>query len=183
MKYKIIFLAIVFLGLGSYYFVRSGLYPVAIVNSTFIWSKSYREHYNAALIYYQNLFANYSKEEMEKVNIPDFLQELRRATLDKLIENVLIYGELENKVGKDLSSLVERKLPAFEDPASSVYGLSPAQFKEMVLVPQAQREILEGRLFLNKQTMDDWLLQARSSAKVFILSSSFTWNGSEVVKD
>ena len=183
MKYKIIFLVIILFGLGSYYLVRAGYYPLVLVNSTVILANEFRNNYNAAAVYYQNVFNTYSPENLKKINIPEFLDELRRATLDKMVENVLIYSELNREIGNDLPILVERKIPKFEEITASLYGLTAVQFKELVLKPQARREILEGRLFLNKLSVDDWMLHTRSEAKVLIFSSSFTWIGGKVVHD
>src|SRR3989338_9610853 len=107
MKYKIIFLVIILFGLGSYYLVRAGYYPLVLVNSTVILANEFRNNYNAAAVYYQNIFNTYSPENLKKINIPEFLDELRRATLDKMVENVLIYSELNREIRNDLPILLE----------------------------------------------------------------------------
>lgn len=177
MQFKILFLAIIFFGLLGYYLIHGGLYPVAIVNGSPIWARDLIIQRGAAIVYYQNAL---------RVSFPEGskdLTEIRRAALDKLIENVLIYKELRNRVGAELGGLVDRKMPVFKDSVAAIYGLTPAKFKELVLEPQARRELLEGRLFLDKESLGDWLWQARKKANVIILSSRLGWNGSGTVSN
>jgi len=98
-----------------------------------------------------------------------------------LIENVLIKSELKIKVGADLPALVKKKIPPFQESAAAVYGLTGAEFKELVLTPQAHRELLEGRLSLENADFQSWLHEARQNAAVYIFINGLKWNGTEVV--
>ena len=181
MKFKIIFLFIIFFGLGFYYLVHNGFYPVAIVNSHWISARTFKREYQTALIYYQNAIKTYTGQDLAIQQRPDFVKELRRAALDKLIENTLIYSELEIRIGKELSEIVEKKIPSFQESAISLYGLESAEFKDLVLAPQAQREILEGQLASEKKNFDEWLAKARQTAKVRLLATGVVWDGVQVV--
>lgn len=179
------FLTIVFFGLGSYYFIHFGYYPVAIVNSKLITAKALNEEYVVAYRYYAG--AALLAGKVEEIGKPEFKKELRRATLNDLIEKVFISGELQKRIGEDLGGIVQNKISAsvsdtdnLEEAAQSLYGLSLADFQEMVLVPQAKREILEGRLFLEKKELGGWLVEAASNAKVFILTPEFYWDINKV---
>ncbi|MEK9186097.1 MAG: SurA N-terminal domain-containing protein [Patescibacteria group bacterium] len=128
MKLKIIFLLIIFLGLAGYYVIRSGYYPLAIVNRTPIFASKFIENYGSALVYYQNILQTYPKDTA--FDTSEILDELKRATLDKLIEDVLIYQELGRVVGTtEVSRLVSEKIPNFQESAVSLYGLTPERFK------------------------------------------------------
>ena len=60
-----------------------------------------------------------------------------------------------------------------------MYGLEWPDFKERVLLPQAYREILEGRMFLNNENFNDWLAKERASARVIVFMPGLKWeNGS-----
>jgi hypothetical protein len=176
------FLAIIFVGLASYYVVHFGYYPIAIVNGSVIFSRSLTDEYFVAYRYYANLLG----PQNEEVASLEFKKELRRAVLNDLIEKSLIRQELKTRVGKDLNSLVENKTKIsakgddMEEAANLLYGLSLVDFREMVLVPKAQREILEGRLFLENKTIENWLAEAAENASVFILTPEFYWDKNRV---
>lgn len=179
------FLAIIFSGLSAYYVIHLGYYPVAIVNYNLISARSLSDEYAVAYRYYAKVLGENSDVDL---NSNELKKELRRATLNDLIEKSLIYQELKSKVGKELAYLIEGKInleginkEKLEEAASVLYGLSLADFKEMVLVPKAQKEILEGRLFLEKKTYDEWLSGASGNAKVFILTPEFYWDKNKVV--
>lgn len=178
MQYKVLFLAIIFFGLLSYYFVHTDNYPTAYVNGRLIFKKEFTAYYNAALVYYQNALRA-TPEGLEQANTSDFLEEVRRAALDKLVENVLIYKELKRQIGGSLASLIDQKIPEFNEAVAGIYGLTPAQFKNLVLVPQAQREILESK-FNGNDSIDDWLAKAKKSAKVLVFSATLKWSGERI---
>ena len=77
---------------------------------------------------------------------------------------------------------IERNIdePALKHAAENLYGMTLVDFNEMILIPQARREILEGRLYLEKQNLDDWLAQALGSARVTILTPEFIWDNNKV---
>ena len=181
--YYLTFLVIVFAGLGFYYLVHFGFYPLAVINGSLVSARSFNEEFVLAYQYYARALAGQTD-----VSSKEFQKELRRATLNSLIQKALISAGLKEKVGNDLDSIVENKISAqkidsqtLEQAARAVYGLSLADFKQMVLIPQAQREILEGRLTLEKKKFEDWLVEATQAAKVFILTPEFYWDKNKVV--
>ena len=64
--------------------------------------------------------------------------------------------------------------------AEKIYGLNLADFKSQVLMPQAYKEILQGRMFLNKENFDEWLKNKKSAVRIIILSPDLQWDGSSV---
>lgn len=174
------FLAIIFAGLAAYYIIHLGYYPVAIVNSDFISAKTLNEEFAAALRYYS---AALKGKDGVNIESREFRREIRRATLGDLIDKSLIYNEVKNRLGSDLDNLVNNKIDQqltnrknVEDAAKLLYGLNLADFRELVLIPQARKEILEGRLFLEKRDFDSWLSATEKSAKVFIITPEFYWD-------
>ena len=174
----------IFCGLAAYYVVRLGYYPVAIVNSSLITARSLNSEYLVAYQYYSRVLAD--KKEFDVQSL-DFQKELRRAALNDLIENHLVYEELKVKIGNDLEGVVEGRIEIseadrlnLEEAAQVLYGLSLTNFKEIILVPRARREILEGRLSSEKKSLDGWLADASQSAKVFILTPEFFWDKNKV---
>lgn len=180
------FLTVVFVSLGAYYLVHLGYYPVAIINSQWITARELNDEYAVAYRYYTGA-ALLSGKGID-VESRDFKKEIRRTTLNDLVEKIFIRQELKKRVGKDLSGILESKINAsaddaknLEEAAKLLYGLDLADFREMVLVPIAEREILEGRLFLEKKDLNSWLLEEEKNAKVFIITPEFYWDSNKVV--
>lgn len=184
-KYFTTFLAILFVGLGAYYVVHFGYYPVAVVDRSLVTANRFETEYAVAYHYYLRALAN---SEDTDPRGRDFKIELRRAVLEDLIDQVLISRDLIVRVGKELPEIVENKIVAaqkadlktIEETAKLLYGLSLADFKALVLEPQAKKEILQGRLFLEKKEYDSWLREAKKNAKVFIITPEFYWQDSSV---
>ena len=84
---------------------------------------------------------------------------------------------MENKIREAL------KDPDFPSAALTLYGLTSEGARRYLLVPQAEREILEGRLFLEQQELDAWLLAAKQAARVTLLIPGFSWNNGGVVSE
>ena len=186
--YISIFLFIMTLGLGLYLFVGLGNFPVAIVNSHVITEKSYRKNMTAIDNYYEAAEKTYRNVDLGA--LVDDRTELGRLSLEQLIENQLVQGELEARLGGDYDQIVSRKMgdiknqDEFVKAATALYGLSFADLSELFLAPAAEREILDGKLLLEKTTFDEWLVKAKGEASVTILISSFAWKtGEGVVKE
>ena len=184
-RFFTVFLVILFVGLGSYYLVHFGYYPLAVVDRSLITANRFETEYAVAYYYYLRALAN---SEDTDPRSREFKKELRRAVLEDLVDQALINRDLTTRVGKELPEIVENKiisaqradLKTIEETAKMLYGLSLADFKSLVLVPQAQKEILQGRLFLEKQDYEAWLREAKKNAKVFIVTPEFYWEDSSV---
>lgn len=182
----IIFFIFMGLGLGSFAAIRNGRYPVALVNFHVISAKTLEKDYNAAVRYFYNALLTYGSD-------PGILEEtasqkeIKRAVLNKLIINYLIYAETKKRLGRDLTGVTEKIIsqnvddPQLERAVKEIYGLELEDFKDQVLVAQAHREILEGRMFLKNEDFDNWLQGAINQTKVIVLLPDFYWDGKEVV--
>ena len=67
-----------------------------------------------------------------------------------------------------------------EEAAQKIYGLEFEDFKKIILMPEAYREILEGRMFLNQEDFKKWLDEARTNARVLIFSPRLQWKENSV---
>lgn len=168
--------------------VASRSYPVAFVGWRQISLKDFNNDYSASLYYYGNVLKTYGKSQSLDSSAR---QELSRLTMAQLIENKLVNLELEKRIGKsDLERMVDAKIRealAGKDVSNEVktmLGLSLAEFEEIILKPQAEREILEGRLLLENNPpsggIDGWLKDAENKARVTILLPGFQWKDGEV---
>jgi hypothetical protein len=183
-KYYIIFVSMMATGLAVAFCITQGYYPIALVGGDFVSARSFSEEYRATDTYYQNFMKTYQAALKDNTMLP--ASELEADALDNLIEKDLIKDGAEREAGTDLNMLVQSKLSGYSNDADLVkaglalYGLDRRAFWNKILVPQATREILQGRLFLKGQNIDDWLVSAKKSAHVLIFSPNFSWDGEKV---
>ncbi|MDO8537121.1 MAG: hypothetical protein Q7R94_02655 [bacterium] len=185
-RYKpyIIFVVMMAAGFTLIIVVSQGYYPIALVHNTLISARTFSLEYHAASLYYQNMVKTYKpllENDGELASI-----DLEAGALDQLIEDSLVRDGARLEVGSDLDNLVENKLSKYSDDvelekaASVLYGLGKDNFWRMVLIPQATREVLAGRLFLRGEQIDDWLVSTKKSARVIIFSPQFKWDGEKI---
>lgn len=185
-KRTIILLFLAVVGAVAAYAVFRGAYPIAVVDGTTISNEMYESKYSAALSYYRSALATYAGAAAFGAAER---RELRRAVLEGLIEEALVHEELLRREPKELGAVVENKIAkALEDPdfpgaARTLYGLTGEGARRYLLVPQAEREILEGRLFLENRELDAWLAAAKQAARVTLLVPGFSWNNGGVVAE
>ncbi|HTY39663.1 MAG TPA: hypothetical protein VMC43_01050 [Candidatus Paceibacterota bacterium] len=164
-----------------------GFYPIAFVNGSVIWARTYQENYRYAGIYYQNL-RRAAATQTTTVPIADLSsKDLEVAVLNALVTRALVDQAAGREIGSDLDQMVNEKLANYENDqqlqmgAQTLYGMPYPDFRSEILVPQARADLLSARLYLRGVSMDNWLSDSLSKAKVTILSSDFHWDGAKVV--
>lgn len=176
-KLKVAFLAIIVTGLGLYYVVRAGWYPVAMVNGSLISARWLERHVESALQYYSVLLETYGVRDLSSDQRTALVNDVRRASLDKIIEDTLIYQELRKRTDNSLTERVAAALPKQIDPAASaLYGLNESRFREMVLKPQAYRELWEAEFASERMNLKEWLAEQKKDASVFIIADGLSWS-------
>ncbi len=175
-------------GLGIYVVVSDGYYPVAFVNGTMITGKDLNTDYNAALFYFKNALLTYgSNPQVLEKDVSQ--EEIRRATLDKIISDMLIYTEAKQRLGDELDKLSTALVSEnFQDQkladiTEKIYGLSAEDFKVRVLKTQAYRELVARNMNDRREDFDAWLANAKQHAHVIILVPNLSWQDGSVVKD
>ena len=175
------------LGLSAAYLIRLGFYPIAVVDGQMISARIFEEAAGSARHYFNQVANTYLKPE-DRDRIPEIGEEIRRATLDKLIENILVYKALADASDIDVNTVVEDRLnslktqtPDFEKAVSALYGLTALRFQDLFLVPQARQEILEERVKNEAADWSDWIKAVRKKSKVYVFARGLYWNGSEVL--
>lgn len=182
-KYAVVFLLLLAFGVGTFFVVSGGYYPVAIVEGVWISNHALSRNVYANTRYYQSVVASgeYGTSTLALAEL-DF----GPATLTRLIEDVLVAREAEKVFGKDYPFLLKQKTDTYEHDAelkqavNKVYGMSFADFREDVLIPQATRDLVDSQLFLRGKTIQEWLEDAKQVASVKIFSSYLYWDGEEV---
>jgi hypothetical protein len=168
--------------------VLTEFYPVAFVNWRPIAAKSFETDYSSARIYYQKALETYDRNQAVVLDSLEIQKELKRAVLDKLIENVLIEEELEKRLkNDDVEKMVAEKIKEaikekdIKKEVETLYGLSLEEFKERFLKPQAKSEIFASRLLLENKNFDEELKKIKKEAKAAIFLPGFKWNGERVI--
>jgi len=180
----IIFIAV---GLFSYLGVSIGYYPAAIVNADVITARTLEGDLLAAYTYFKNAALVYGVDP-NSLDTDASITELKRATLDKLITDKIILEELKNRINKnEFNSIAEKNInnllednDTILEAAEKLYGLDVTAFKKIVLLPQAYKEILEGRMYLENEDFNKWLTEAKKDAWIVILNPNLVWQGGEV---
>ena len=183
-KFYIIFFVIIGFGISMFSFISSGYYPIALVDGNLITARTFLNDYIAASSYYDNLVkANKSASS----SVPALSHEdIQKSVMAGLIENALIKNGARKEIGNDLSRLVDEKVnevtnaPGMEKTVLALYGLNLGDFKKEILIPQAERDVLTGSLFLRGEKIEDWLAAAKKSGSIMIFSGKFYRNGQDV---
>lgn len=165
----------------------TGYWPIAMVGYAPITYEEFRENFMMADHFYRSNI-KIAGEDERMAEARDIQRDIQRATLEGLIERILIERELRERYSKeDLRQLIENKLSGVDLDSKDMqkgtellYGLTPQQFKELVLVPKAQQEILEGNLSLRDGSFNGWLAEKKKAARISVFVPSFYWNGEGV---
>ena len=168
--------------------VATDRYPIMVVNGALISARRFEQNFASAAVYRDNLVRSNegSQETVEALQRVTF-EDLGAGVLDQLVAAVLVDRGARREVGSDLPGLVHGKIdeygndPEIQRGVQTLYGMGYADFRDEVLVPQAERDILAGRLFLRGQDIEQWLAGERQQASVYVLSSRFRWDGEKVV--
>lgn len=162
--------------------VAFGFYPIASVNGKWITQREFKTLYNANTSYMDKMKQTYP---MATSSDPS-ANEIEAQVLDRLIEVSLVHEAALKEMGPDMDRLVEAKLAEYGSDdqlyaaAQAIYGFSKDEFTGEVLVPQAERDVLSGRMFIKGEKFEDQVLDLRRNAKVTIMSPSFEWDGLKV---
>ena len=185
-KKKFIILILFVIVIVVVIFISTQSYPVAFVNWRPITLKSFKKDSSVAVHYYRKMLETYDRNQTPVLNSPEIQWEIERAVLEQLIKNSLIRQELKRQIKSgELAKIIDNKIQEalkgkdVGKEIETLYGLSLDEFKEIVLRPQIEKEILTGRFFLENKSFDDWLKE--SKAKIIILMPGFEWNGEKVV--
>jgi hypothetical protein len=166
-----------------------GWYPIATVNGSVIWATTFRNYLSSAVSFQQAASKTYVQSASSSpllLAAEQGAEALGAAGLDDLVAQTLIAQGLDEYVGNHAYNLVSVKLTAYRDQpelagaSRALFQLDPEAFTTTILAPQASREVLSGRLYIDNTTLDTWLSKERADASVHVFSSSYHWNGSAI---
>ena len=161
-------------------------YPVAVVDWNWVSAKDFEIVRGASEQFYTSAFVTYGKvapsgAEKEKLHI-----EITRATLDRLIEELLVRNEaeqevesLQSKIAEKIKSVDSQKL---QNPVREMYGLGIDEFRRRVLEPQALQELLAATLAATGDSLTARIIALKKAARVILLFPGLLWteNGVEL---
>lgn len=172
----IFFLVIIFLG----------LYPIAIVNGSWIMAYRYHNSYQLAYNYYS--FYNYNNPDLTQADKNDFDKELKKAAIENSIDSVFINSRLSQELGAtDLNQKINNEVDKLlsdgkvkSDLLDKVLKTSEKNAREYFLNDLAKSQILSGRLALESKNILEWISEQRKVSKVSILIPGVIWNADMV---
>lgn len=159
MKLYLVFALLIVIALGLIYFFYTGWYPVALVDSQPVWAWQWQKEYQSALSYYRDAVDP---------------SELKSASLDGLIENRVIKKGFEALLGDEGQLLLDEKISVYlnndklEGAADALFGLSMSEFADLILAPQARREIIQESLKKENRDFEQWLKSQKENTKIYI---------------
>lgn len=165
--------------------ITYGFYPILVVNGSPVTAHRFDKIYRAALLYQGNFIKTYAPSASGTTALLSG-KDLEIGILNQLVDMELIDAGVRREVGGDLPELIAGKIEKYDDrsdlktAAVSLFGITYADFRKEVLIPQAEWDILAGRLYLRGESIDKWLADARRSAEVIVFSKRFRWDGSKI---
>jgi hypothetical protein len=161
-----------------------GYYPVLIVNGAPIFARQVWTDRAAALSSYQKVVDTYASGTA--VAAPSAAS-IDSAILSTLVDRMLIGAGLRQYFdARTLEELIAQKIAPFDSAAQAgkaIYGLDEPAFRNEVLIPQAERDILSSKLFLEGIQFNSWFSEAEASAKVSVFYPGLHWDGKAIVKN
>ncbi len=162
------------------YFTK--LYPAATVNGRCITDKKYEDSFAVAYNYSKKILEA-QRGDLEIINTAEFQKRTKQTVLDTLIEQDLINAYLKTTMKRsELKEIIDGKINDalagndIKKGVEDLYGISMEDFRESILVPQAKREIIEGKFFIENKNFEDWLKEQKTKARVSIFVSGVRWN-------
>ena len=164
-----------------------GYWPIVFVNNHPIFYKEFKPAYEIVYLFYRNDVQAFNQNPA-LLESPEMKEELKRATVQSLIEKKIIEIELAKEIKPDdLKKRVGEKInninltdQTFQKGVEALYKLSVDDFKNMVLIPKAQEEILGTILADKGVNLIDWMNKTQKEAKIFIFLSDLKWADNEV---
>ena len=116
--------------------------------------------------------------------------EIKISTLDKIIEKIVISKGWKQYGGQNSEKIISQKVDKYlkgqsqklSQAANTLFGLSLLDFRNLVLVPQAERELLEEKFKAESRDFGNWLKNQKAQANVTIFTKEYRWTGEKIEK-
>lgn len=161
-------------GLIGYTVFVNGLFPVATVNGDVIVFKTVKDNAEVSERLYSSGLAG--DESIGKI-FEGSQEDIFYNVFESLIVTAIIKTSVSDEIHKLASARVDSVLAgtdlnSLRDSLTRVHGWSLNTFRERILEPQALEEMLKEE---HGTDYNEWLSQARASAKVQVWFLPFEW--------
>lgn len=169
--------------------VMAGLYPVVLVDSSPIWKNGLQkaEEAEKKLTNTQAKSLGFKSVNFGSSANKDLLKGLRQDILTALIENKVIKEEgvkivekFEELSQKRMTDTLQGGGSDLSKAVRTVYNLSLKDFENMVLLPQARRDVLRVFLAGEGKNFEEWLKEAKQNKKIRLILVPYRWDGERV---
>lgn len=180
-------IGVVALGGAAALLFLGGRDPIVSVNGTMISSQTFESYVRAEQYAYDAFVAQMAQASTQS-QVPKLTaSQIRVAALNRLIENQLIETEARRDLGAEFDEVLKRKLENVAADTRLYEGgkllyQTADEFERFFLIPSAVRSVLEGRLFLRDERLDNWLARARETVDVRVYSQEFFWKDGAIVR-
>ncbi|PIR88625.1 MAG: hypothetical protein COU09_01420 [Candidatus Harrisonbacteria bacterium CG10_big_fil_rev_8_21_14_0_10_44_23] len=190
MKYqKLFIIAVVFILIifGAYYFLSQKNYPIANVGQGLIAAKDFDISFNAALSFYRQQASQQGADD--PATDKEFLKELKRATLEKLVDVEIVHGSLYEKMEtKEIKQSINSQLEAIEQnnteenvtAIENLFNVSWQEFERLILIPEAETALLIQDLNSKSIDFNTWLEARKKDLEIEIFYPGYFWDGESV---
>ena len=174
-KYFILLLIALFLGVSA--FMAFDFAPVLTAGGR---PASYRE--------VKKLYGGLKAFDGISQNNPTEDSELKRLALNEIVGGIILdelieetNPELQDRANELLGAAFEAaQNPPLEEAGKGLYGLSAADFKKLILLPQAKRDALTEHFESDPERLEELWNALLNTADVKIYFPGFYWEGGEV---
>lgn len=167
--------------------IMTGFYPVAVVDSSPVFLRTWKRAEDAAKRFF-NVQAHVSASKPIDFSLPasaDLLLSVKRDTLTFLIEDRVISQE-GNRLFKNFEAATRSRVlealgtkGVLRSQGALVYGLSEKDFMELVLLPQARRDLIRESL-AKEDDFENQLREMKKGKSVKLYFVPFRWDGENV---
>lgn len=187
-KLGIYTLIAIVVGMGIYYMSKTNAYPVASVNGEFISASYYQKSLELGQAYYEKELV-LTQAEQEDFDKEEFNAELKRATLSALVYATIARQELELLITKERAEeMVEERVASVEEErgenlakaVEGVFETDSETFREVVLRPEAYRELLEKEVTERGMSYQPWMQAKVLSANIEVFANGYEWKGTDI---
>ena len=158
----------------------AGLYPVAMVNGSPIWYRTWSRYFRGTL----HALTIQARSAGTQFNAETHvISAIKKNTLNTLIENAIL-AQAGNALIAEFDAASNQKIrdamsasADIEKAASFLYGFNAKDFHNFVLFPQSNREVIQHKFDKQKINFAAWLSGVKKKAHIRLFVHSYTWDG------
>ena len=173
-KYVIAVLLVLFLGGAA--IISYGFVPVMKVEGKFVTLAQFLKVYSAIRRF--DGISQKTPSTDADLKKRAFMNIIETRFLDIVVEKTGV--GLRQEAGNLAEKAVAERKSEFEEASQRLYGLSAAEFEKLVLLPQAEKEVLEKHYENNQADLEKNWAEIYKTSEVKIYYPGFEWKDGEV---